>query len=86
MEGAIKAAVQVRSAKGTDLSPAHRSLDFQTFYACMASFHIFFAGKIFCMTYFLFSRHNIKASTAGTIHPKKLNQRGMFTPFATMST
>jgi hypothetical protein len=27
---AIKAAVQVRSAKGTDLPPTHRSLDFQT--------------------------------------------------------
>jgi len=27
---AIKAAVQVRSAKRTDLPPAHRSLDFQS--------------------------------------------------------
>lgn len=30
MEDAIKAAVQVRSAKGTVLPPAHRSPDFQT--------------------------------------------------------
>jgi hypothetical protein len=30
MEGAIEAAVQVRSAKGTDLPPTHRSLDFQS--------------------------------------------------------
>jgi hypothetical protein len=83
---AIEAAVQVRSAKGTNLPPAHRSLDFQTLQTCMASFHLFFTGKIFCTTYFLFSRHSIKASTAGTIHPKMLNQIGIFTPFATMST
>ena len=30
MEDAIEAAVQVRSAKGTDLPPSHRGLDFQT--------------------------------------------------------
>jgi hypothetical protein len=29
MECAIEAAVQVRSAKGTNLPPAHRNLDFQ---------------------------------------------------------
>jgi predicted acyltransferase len=52
----------------------------------MASFHFFFTGKIFCTTYFLFSRHSMNASTAGPMHPKMLNHIGMFTPFATMST
>ena len=86
MVGAIEAAVQVRSAKGTDLPPSHRSLDFQTLQACMASFHFFFTGKIFCTTYLLFSRHSMNASAAGTMHPKMLNQIGMFTPFATIFT
>jgi hypothetical protein len=52
----------------------------------MAFFHLFSTGKIFRTTYFLFSRHSMKASIAGTIQPKMLNQIGMFTPFATMST
>jgi len=52
----------------------------------MAFFHLFVTGKLFCTTYFLFFRHSMNANTAGTMHPKMLNQIGMFTPFATMFT
>jgi hypothetical protein len=43
-------------------------------------FSFFFSGKIFRRIYFLFSCHSINANTAGTIHPKMLNQTGTITP------
>jgi len=42
----------------------------------MASFQLV-TGAIFYKHYFLFSRHSIKASMAGMMHPKILNQTGI---------
>ena len=40
MEGAIATAAQVGSARGADILPSHRSLDFQILQAFMAFFHL----------------------------------------------
>ena len=40
MEGAIETAAQVGSARGADILPAHRDLDFQILQTFMAFFHL----------------------------------------------
>lgn len=64
MVSAIEAAVQVRSAKGTALPPAHGKLYFKKFQAFIAALHSSFFRRI------------MKVRTAGAIRPKMLNQRG----------
>jgi len=51
----------------------------------VASFHLV-TGAISFSIYFLFSRQSSKASIAGIITPKILNQTGMQNPAAIIST
>ena len=64
---AIKAAVQVRPAKGTGLPSAHRRFDLQIIQAFMTLLHGFPNGRIFMRALFLFPRRSRNAGTAGTM-------------------